>query len=113
MASWNAHVIRPRRGRPSTGGRPDQRKHDHPHPGGQLHLPAYVIARYEDARGQFVHHVPAIAWQGDPLFHWPNLRARRAAAVGAIMGSDPNLAWSELLAGSYVRFISAYQCFLG
>ena len=95
-----------------SGGIPNSRARAHPHPGGQLSLPMHVIDRYERVRGEFVQQIPNVV-RADPFFPYPRIRTQRAAAVSAIIGTDLNLAWSELLAARYDRFIDAFLCFLG
>lgn len=113
--SWNAHRISARKGCPGTGGVPNKRVCTHPHPGAQAQLPAGVnmAALYEAANQEPLRRVPEYTAAAEPLLAHPQLRAQRAAAVAAIVGTDIGAAWMEIIACNYARFIHAYLTFLG
>lgn len=112
--AWNEHGVSGRKGCPGTGGVPNARMRLHPHPGPQVAVPAGFdgVAEFEAERGEQVRRIPEQAPALEPLLNQPVARAQRAAAVAQIFGSDLRCAWSELVAGSYARFLRAYVCFL-
>ena len=110
--AWNAHRVKPRSDCPGSGGVPNKRARVSGHPGGQLQLPLGMVQAYEATRGELVNRVPEYAADADPLLTSPQLRVQRGAAVAAIMGSDPGLAWMEIFGCSYARFLCAYLPFL-
>ena len=113
-AAWNEHGVSARKGYPGSGGVPNARMRRHPHPGPQVAVPPGFdgIAEFDAEVGEPARRVPAQAPALEPLLDQPAARAQRAAAVAQIFEGDMCGAWSELIAGSYDRFLSAYFCFL-
>ena len=137
--AWNEHKRRRIRGVLGSGGRPEDLRLSHPHPGGQMQLvPGFhAVAEYERASGRLLRRVPRTAALRDRCFYRRSRARRRArgeptplgglahvmaasiphflvllAAVRHILGSDAHLTWTELQRGKYRRFIRAYRVFL-
>ena len=118
QTAWNAHGVAHVRsarcdgGRhlPGSGGVPNTRAHDYPHPGGQLALPRGFdgVREYEIARGQRVPNVTEDTIQDR---HACVSVRGRARAVELIMG-DVEQAYIEIGQRAYDRFVDAYLCFL-
>jgi len=78
--AWNEHKRRRIRGVLGSGGRPDELRRSHPHPGGQMKLvPGFhAVAEYERASGRQLRRVPRTAALRDRCFY-RRARARRRA----------------------------------
>ena len=85
-AAWNAHKVRDVRGKPGSGGRPNDRARARPHPGGQLLLPPIYSAekcidRYEVAMQKQLPRQPNWAEERDYwMAPWVEPGDRRARA---------------------------------
>ena len=78
--AWNEHKRRRIRGVLGSGGRPENLRLSHPHPGGQMQLvPGFhAVAEYERATGRLLRRVPQTAALRDRCFYRRS-RARRRA----------------------------------
>ena len=114
LVAWNEHGVSARKGCPGTSGVPNARMRRSPHPGPQVMVPPGFdgVGEFEAERGEPVRRVPAGAPWLEPLLDQPAERVRRAAAIARLFEGDMCAAWSELVAGSYGRFLCAYYRFL-
>jgi hypothetical protein len=119
IVAWNAHGMARTRKMEGTGGVPNVRMTQHPHPGGQLQIPAgldavqvYERARHSTGRQPSLRQVPEHVPRCDPLFCHPHLQQQRSVCVERILGRDVCAVWVELQAGAFGRIMEAYRCFL-
>jgi hypothetical protein len=70
------------------------------------------VRAYERAMGAPQARCPEAAYLGDPLLHYPALRAQRQHAMFLILGNDMDMLWREIISGYYDRFTQAYLTFL-
>ena len=112
--AWNHHRVRSVKGRPGSGGVPNDRFLQRPNPQGKIALPAGYdgIGVFEQHKGQRARRVPRWADARDPLRQQPQRAQQRQAAVLALLGT-PELTLHDVIhhRGRH-RFIPAYQAFL-
>ena len=91
--AWNQHKRRIIRGVAGTGGRPEDLRRTHPHPGPQMHLPLGVdgLHEYTRAGGRGLNRVPQTAALRDRLLYRRGRARRRARgeAPAAHVNSHP------------------------
>ena len=105
--AWNEHTVKAVPGRPGTGGRPSKRA-SNPRPSGCWQLPAGFdgVVEYQKAMGTSLQRV-ADGVAADLRLRPPHVQQQRAAAAAAVI-SDVVVAWDEIVAGQYGRFVQAY-----
>ena len=110
--AWNHHRRANARGVPGSGGVPEERAAERPHPGGQLQLPEDFdgIAEYFEAYEQ----QPPVQRDDrrDPLRGRPGRQQRRHDRVVSVLGRRASVVWMDIVGGVYGRFIDAYLEFL-
>ena len=87
--AWNQHKRRNLKGKPGTGGRPEELRRSRPHPGGQMQIPNGFdgVFEYEQASGRPLRRIPQTAALRDRCVlavrrdraYYAHARARRRA----------------------------------